>query len=351
MLHWSFGLVGAALIYLRIDKQMDPAQLLWITLAAFALFVSILLHEFGHALVARRYGVETKDIILLPIGGLARLNKLPEKPFQEFVVALAGPLVNFAIAILLLPYLYFVMVPGIEARGVPTPDLIMNDYFYFIPFLFAMNIGLGVFNLLPAFPMDGGRIFRALLATWLGKLRATRIAMVTGQSIAVGMVIFGFTGYNYFYILIGIFIFFAALKEFRWVKMESTLAGLYVRDIVNSNFMRLQVTDSIQTVFDHVRLNPAQPFLVFGQGGELVGTLTGEAASAGVEKEGSEGVIQEFYQPEFAYLTMDTNLKEVNEQMQSSGSEILPVIDNGILTGVVDRESMQKFLEEKYGKR
>lgn len=324
--------------------------MIWITLAACALFLSILMHEFGHALVARRYGVETKDIILLPIGGLARLNKLPEKPFQEFVVAIAGPLVNFLIALFLFPYLYFVMVPGVEGRGVPTPETIMSDYFYFIPFIFAMNIGLAVFNLLPAFPMDGGRILRALLATWLGKLQATRIAMITGQAIAIGMAVFGLTGYNYFYIIIAIFIFFAALKEFRWVKLESILSGHFVRDVVKPNFPRLKLSDNIQSVFEVSGSNPAQHFLVFSDEGELKGTLSAEVAFASIQNGGPPGAVQEFYQKEFSYLTMNTSLKEVNEQMQVSGSEILPVIENGILTGAVDREAMQKFLDLNYRK-
>ncbi len=323
---------------------MNINELLWMSLAAVALFVSILFHEFGHAITARRYGVETKDIILLPIGGLARLNKLPEKPSQEFVVAIAGPLVNFALALLLLPYLFFVMAPGIEIRGAPSPGNIVGDYFYFIPFVFAMNIGLAVFNLLPAFPMDGGRILRASLSSWLGKLRATRIAMVAGQLIAAGMIILGFTGYNYLYVGIGAFIFFAGLKEYQWVKMEHDLSRHLVRDDVKQNFPRLNVTDSLQTAFNLLKKGVDQDFLVFDEQEQLVGTLSGEVVLAVADGGGLTGEIREHYNAEFTFLTLDHSLKDVDERMQIAGSEILPVAENGTLVGVVDREAMQKLL-------
>ena len=332
------------ILYLGFGKNMNINELLWVTLAAVALFLSILLHEFGHALMARRYGVITKDIILLPIGGLARLNKLPEKPIHEFLVAIAGPLVNFAIALLLLPYLFLVMAPGVESRGAPASDTITGDFFYFIPFLFAMNVGLAVFNLLPAFPMDGGRILRALLSFWLGKLRATRIAMVVGQLIAVGMVILGLMGYNYLYIGIGAFIFFAALREFRWVKMEHELSRYLVRDIVSQNFSRLYLTDTLQRAFDLLERSFEHHFLVFDEQEQLIGTLSGEVVFAVAEDGGLAGEISEHYNSKFAFLTLDHSLKDVNERMQSAGSEILPVVENGTVAGVVDRETMQKFL-------
>ncbi len=347
LLHWSLGFIALLILYLGFGKSMNFNELLWVTLAMMALFLSILLHEFGHALTARRYGVQTKDIVLLPIGGLARLSKLPEKPIHEFIVAIAGPLVNFAIAILLLPYLYFVMAPGIEGREAPTPNDIAGDYFYFIPFVFAMNIGLGVFNLLPAFPMDGGRILRALLASWLGKLTATRIAMIVGQLIAVGMVVLGFMGYNYFYILIGLFIFFSALREFRWVKLDHDLSRHRVWEVIRRNFSILYVSDPLHTAFDLLSRGPEHHFLVFDNQEQLSGTISGEVITQIAESNGLSGEVGDYYRPGIAALTLDNSLKQVDEVMRTSQSEILPVVENEVLVGVVDREAVENFLKFK----
>ena len=337
-------LVVVFILYLGFGKNMPGIELLWVSLIAVALFLSILLHEFGHALMARRFGVETKDIILLPIGGLARLNKLPEKPYHEFLVAIAGPLVNFAIALLLLPYLFLVMAPGIQGKEAPTPDEIAGDYFYFVPFIFAMNIGLAVFNLLPAFPMDGGRILRALLSSWLGKLRATRIAMIVGQVIAAGMVVLGFTGYNYLYIGIGVFIFFAALREFRWVKMEHALSTYRVRDVVRQNFSRLSLTDTLQTAFGLLSRRTEQHFLVFDEYGQYVGTLSGETIFEAAKQGTLDSEVKGHYQPTDEFLNMDHSLNELNEHLDQAESDILPVVENGTLAGVVDREAVHRFL-------
>jgi Zn-dependent protease len=220
-IHWTMVLWMFPLGYLAWEGLMRWEEVVWLLLAGISLMLSILLHEYGHALVARRYGVETRDIILMPIGGLARLNKLPEKPLEEVVIALAGPLVNFGVAVLLLPYLLLVMVPGLRESGPPIPGEVTGNYFFFIPLVFAMNVGLGIFNLLPAFPMDGGRVFRALLAHWLGKLRATRIAMLLGQAIALGMVALGLSGYNYLYVLLGLFVFISAWREYQRIRLEA----------------------------------------------------------------------------------------------------------------------------------
>ncbi len=173
-------------------------------------FLCVLLHEFGHALSAARYGIPTKDITLLPIGGLARLEKMPEKPWHELVVAVAGPAVNVAIILVLIVIMYF-------GKGFPMGlDLLSIESNSFVVNLLLVNISLVVFNMIPAFPMDGGRVFRSLLAMKLSKMKATKIAVRIGQLIAVGFVILGWL-YSPMLILIGIFIFFGAKAELRYM--------------------------------------------------------------------------------------------------------------------------------------
>lgn len=160
------------------------------------LFLCVLLHEYGHALTARRYGIATRDITLLPIGGVAMLERMPEDPRQEIVVALAGPAVNVAIAAVL---------AGLAALDVRLPGGMVET-------LLAANLMLAAFNLLPAFPMDGGRVLRALLAMRFERLAATRAAVRIGQVLALGLGVAGFFG-SPLLILIGVFVWFGAQAE------------------------------------------------------------------------------------------------------------------------------------------
>lgn len=185
-------------------------------------FLCVLLHEFGHALSAARYGIPTKDITLLPIGGLARLEKIPERPGHELVVAIAGPAVNVIIIIVLAVVMYF-------GKGLPLGlDFIRPESNSFVVNLMLVNISLVVFNMIPAFPMDGGRILRSLLAMKLSKLKATKIAARIGQIISVGFVVFGWL-YSPMLILIGIFIFFGAKAELKHIiESEQRASSMYV---------------------------------------------------------------------------------------------------------------------------
>lgn len=172
-----------------------------------ALFACVVAHEFGHALMARRYGIKTPDITLLPIGGLARLERMPEKPRQEIAVALAGPAVNVVIAAILI----LVMGASIEADALQTLE---NPTLGFVARLASVNVFLVVFNLIPAFPMDGGRVLRALLAMRYSRLQATRVAARIGQGLAFVFGYFGLMG-NPMLIFIAIFVFLAANAEVR----------------------------------------------------------------------------------------------------------------------------------------
>ena len=182
-------------------------------------FASVVAHEFGHAGAAAWYGIKTADITLLPIGGVARLTRLPEKPFQELVIALAGPAVNVVIA----GVIFSLLVLGVIVQGgAPALGSEMN----LLEQIFAANIFLCVFNLLPAFPMDGGRVLRSLLAMRLGNLRATGIAARVGRWMALGFVVLGFYSWNPMLFLIAAFVFIAGTAELFSVKArEMAQAG------------------------------------------------------------------------------------------------------------------------------
>jgi Zn-dependent protease len=194
-------------------KTDGPVAAAMTVLFILILFLCVLLHEFGHALAGRHYGIRTPDITLLPIGGIAHLERIPEKPIQEFVIAIAGPAVNVAIAIAIIPALVF-------TGGLFGPPV--NDFRSLLHNLLFLNLGLVLFNLIPAFPMDGGRIFRALLAMKLSWLAATRIAARTGQFVAILFAIGGFF-WSPLLILIALFVFKGAQQELEYAKHRDEL--------------------------------------------------------------------------------------------------------------------------------
>ena len=189
-------------------------------LVTVTLFTLVLLHELGHSVAAMAYGIRVRDITLLPIGGVARLERMPEKPIQEFVVALAGPAVNVLLAIILAPIVF-----GL-AGGLGPMVLSMRSQpglTGLLTFLLTANISLALFNLLPAFPMDGGRIFRAVMGTFLSFERATTVAVTVGRVLAVGLGIFGLINGQFFLALIALFIFTASGQEGAAVTAKSRL--------------------------------------------------------------------------------------------------------------------------------
>jgi Zn-dependent protease len=208
---------------------------LWAILLVLAVFTCVVLHEFGHSLQARRYGIRVRDIILLPIGGMARAEQLPEKPWQEIVVAISGPLVNFVLAAILFGLILL--------RG-KSFDF-END---FLTVLFSINVVLGIFNLIPAFPMDGGRILRGLLALKLSYLSATHHAKSVGQAIAIIFVIIGFVNTNFIMLpIIAVFIFFGAISEENMIKMKINLEGKTTKDFIPEGIPILSTEATVES--------------------------------------------------------------------------------------------------------
>ncbi len=215
-LHWSYVLAPIYIIYqLKWQRDFPWSIIGTLLLLLVSMSICVLLHEFGHALMARRLGVGTRDIIITPIGGLARLERLPQKPFQELLISLAGPGVNLVIALLLAVY-----VLGSGRDWVPSLDF--DGVTQFPEIMMWINATLFLFNLIPAFPMDGGRILRSGLALLMPHLQATLIAGALGQAGAIAFSIYGFTSGHYVLILVGLFVYFAA--QFEMSQARSTEA-------------------------------------------------------------------------------------------------------------------------------
>jgi Zn-dependent protease len=217
--HWTFLLLIGWVVLMHTRAGGGAGDALRGVVLTLAVFACVVLHEFGHALTARRYGIGTRDITLLPIGGVARLARMPEDPRQELLVAAAGPAVNVLLAGMIAAVLW------ITGSRIPVTGVTLYGS-RFLEQLMGINVVLVIFNLLPAFPMDGGRILRGALALRLPYLKATRWAAATGQTIAVALGFAGITMASPFLVLIALFVFSGARAEARMVEMRARWTDL-----------------------------------------------------------------------------------------------------------------------------
>jgi Zn-dependent protease/CBS domain-containing protein len=303
------------------------------------LFLCVVLHEFGHALTARKYGIKTRDITLLPIGGVARLERMPENPRQELWVALAGPAVNVAIALLLLLWL-------LTTAQERTFHLLVSMSDDLVTQLLSMNVMLAAFNLLPAFPMDGGRVVRALLATRMPYTRATHIAATLGQAFAFVFVFLGLYLHQPFLILIAFFVWIGATQEANLVQLKSALYGIPVSSAMLTNF---RVMASRDTLGDAIRLtlSGTQRDFPVVENGRLVGILTQDDLLNGLSELGREVPVGEVMHTAFEVASPTDMLQSLFLRMQDSTCDCrtIPVMYQDRLVGLVTKENIGEFLE------
>lgn len=347
LVHWSFGLILVYIGYLNFSEGGTWADMLVLSAIFLLLYVCVIMHEYGHALTARRYGVDTRDIIMFPIGGVARLERIPEKPMQEFFIAIAGPLVNVVIAICLVP-LVFTLDPeaayGINLRYPELLDATNFSWNIILPTLFVSNIVLVLFNLIPAFPMDGGRVLRSLLSIKLGRLRATQIAAILGQIVAVGFLIWGLYSSHFITALIGVFVFFAARNEYQMVQQDSLLSNHTVRDILRPHFTHISIHDTLEKPILEFEKGQEQHFLVQDDFGKIIGVLPNYFLEDAIQKQEHARPVLEKASRMFEFITPDESLKSFHHKVLSKGYRIFPVFENGTIIGVVDTKGFEDFI-------
>ena len=300
-----------------------------------ALFGIVVLHELGHALTARRYGIRTRDITLLPIGGVARLERMPEDPRQELVVALAGPAVNVVLA----AGIYLVLALG---QGPSPVGEVLRVGGGFLDQLFWVNVSLALFNLLPAFPMDGGRVLRALLAMRLDYVRATQVAASVGQAMAL---LFAFLGlfFNPFLIFIALFVWLAAAQEASLVQMRSALGGIPVMRAMITDFRTLRPDDPLARAVEYVQAGFQQDFPVV-EDGRLVGVLRRNDLTAALGRYGPEARVSDVMQREFVTADPREMLQTAFARLQDCDCHTLPVVQDGRLLGLVTADNLAEVL-------
>jgi len=300
-----------------------------------ALFGSVILHEYGHALTARRYGIKTRDITLLPIGGLARLERMPDKPIQELWVALAGPAVNVVIAIILFAYLLvsntLTPITGLSLTSGP-----------FVERLMTVNLSLVLFNLLPAFPMDGGRVLRALLALRLDYTRATQFAATIGQGLAFML---GFIGLftNPFLLFIAFFVYIGAAQESSMVQMKSALGGIPVERAMLTKFETLSPNDPLGRAVQLLLEGAQQDFPVVHHD-QVVGLLMRNDLVKALSQRGQLVPISEIMRRDFVTVEACEMLETVFARLQENAIHTVPVYDHGRLAGLLTMDNVGEFL-------
>jgi Zn-dependent protease len=348
---WSWTLVRVAGVEIRLHvtflillgwivfSQLSRGAGLGSVLEAFGLvgmvFAIIVLHEFGHILVARRFGIRTRDILLLPIGGVARLDRMPSDPRQELLVALGGPAVNLALALVAFA------VSGALGGHLGPEGLLFTGGPLLARFVW-INLLLAGFNLLPAFPMDGGRALRALLSMRMDRVRATDWASGIGRAMAVAFGVIGLFG-NPMLVFVALFVWIGAGEEAAMVHIHASLESMHVRDAMVTSFETLPVTATVADGIERALHSVHREFPLI-QGDRLVGiVLANELVEAGSKGHGADPIGSLAHRIEGVAGPGDS-VEGALERLAASETHVLPVIESNRMIGLLLPENVVALL-------
>lgn len=336
--HATFLLLLAWVAWAQYRSEGTTAAAISGVIFMLAVFGSVVLHELGHALTAAHYGVHTRSILLLPIGGVAQLEQIPDEPLHELAIAIAGPLVTIAIAVILYIVLRLTGTP-LDIRSV------MSGNGSFIERLLWINIVLAAFNLLPAFPMDGGRVLRAAIATRIDHTRATVIAARVGQAFALAFGLIGlFVTGDLFLVLIAFFVWLAAASEARATRLKTALDGIPVSQVMITDVRTLSSHDPLSIAIDHVMAGFQHDFPVVDDH-TVIGILTrADLLRALGASQPPNATVGDVMQRSFASTTPNEMLDAALTRLQQCRCQTLPVLRDGQLAGVLTMESIGELV-------
>lgn len=339
-IHWSFFFLLLWIMLDQIRIQASMEAFLFNIAFVLIIFLCVVLHELGHASAARRFGVKTKKITLYPIGGVASLEKIPEVPKQELLVAIAGPLVNLVIALVL----YFI-IPVSQYTNQDFNDLLLllNDFTLktLLLYTFVANLSLFVFNLIPAFPMDGGRVFRALLAMVMDRVKATRVAVIVGQFIAVVLLFIGLL-YNPILIFIALFIIISAYGENNFVKHTAILKNHTVKESMLTNITTFTPEHTVKDVIEVLLTGSETNFVIVNTDGSVAGIVYREDLIKHSKDRTIklDKIMTKAHKP----IPVTSDLKEAYGLLVKEKKPFFAVTDKNKLVGAIDFSNISEFI-------
>jgi Zn-dependent protease/CBS domain-containing protein len=335
-IHFTFFLFLIWLWFVYYRQGGTPAAWQGVIFVAL-LFLCVLLHEFGHIFAARRYGVKAPDVTLWPFGGIANLDRIPEKPSEELVIAIAGPLVNVVIAGALLLYLGST-TDAVHLMRVEEANVGLAAK------LAGANLFLALFNMIPAFPMDGGRVLRALLALKFGFARATELAAAIGQGFAVVLGIIGIFG-NPMLVIIAIFVFLAASGEAGHVQLQQVARGAIVADAMITKFETLGPQSRVQDAVEALIRTTQREFPVVDGAGHLRGVLTRDAMIRALQARGPDAPVLEAMDSEIPTISARASLETALKKLSGESKPVIGVTDaSGKLIGMLTAENLGEMM-------
>jgi stage IV sporulation protein FB len=320
--HFTFPLILAAFA-VEGWLRAGAGEAVWAVGLVLAVFVCVVLHEFGHSLQVRRYGIEVRDIVLLPIGGMARAERIPEEPRQEIIVAICGPAVNFVLAGLL--------YVAIQLRGEPVSferDLLLN--------LLVINLVLGTFNLVPAFPMDGGRILRGILAMRMPYVGATRYAKNVGFVIAIAFAVIGFTSSSLLMLpVIAVFIFYGATSEERMVRLRYGLGAKTARDFLADELPMLMTDEAVWEATDRLSGATRRVAPVTDREGVLAGVIDRAELDDAMSNGGRDDPLERYARTGFPLVDAAVPAIQAYYVLRSRRMPLAGLVENDRFVGIV----------------
>lgn len=336
-IHWTFWAFLAYIFIADFLKTGEPSLAFSGVLSVIAIFCCVVLHELGHALMALRFGIKTRDITLYLFGGVARLERIPERPREELLVAFAGPLVNLLIVIAL-------SFSGVRLpQSFDEPAALLNIN---LPAqLLLVNITMLVFNLLPAFPMDGGRIFRAILAMFMDYAHATRIAASLGQFMAILFGIFGLSG-NPFLVFIALFVWLGASSEATAVEQKVLLGKSIASEAMIQDYLSVRDDETLESVVKKLLGGSQTEFPVHqALTGQPVGLLTKIQLLATLSQDGPAALVKKCQLQKLHQVPGRRSLVSVLQEMREQGLAAVEVTDeSGRVTGLLTADNLSEFL-------
>jgi Zn-dependent protease/predicted transcriptional regulator len=333
-LHFTFVLL---LIYLIVTGLGSPNQSgLYYSIYLITLFASVLAHEFAHAIVGSRYGIKTLEIVMFPIGGVSRLQRTP-KPSEEFWIAAVGPLTNLLISASLYAWMYFnhIVPSGVAVFGTPTDSNVIDR-------IAEANLILAAFNFIPAFPMDGGRMLRAILTKFKTEDEATRIAAWTGRMLAISMGLYGLMGSYFLLVFVAFFVYLGAAQESAAAMGRSLTSGIPVKAAMLTEYHTLTHGNTIRDAANLLLATSQQDFPIV-HSDQVIGLLGRNALLRAMATDGPDAYVAGYMDREYTTLSPEMNLAEVLPLMAQSGACAL-VMEGETLKGLLTTENLSQFL-------